>query len=459
MLYLIFLILFFIAFAFFCWSNVRRGIYAICLLLPTYLVRFTIGGIPLTLLEGMIIILFIIWLIKIYQDQSLDLAITGQIRKLFHWRNWSENMVVINLIPPVIRWPLVIFLAASFVAFLWSPNQFAAAGIWKAYFLEAVVFFVLVIYNIKNHQQLNWVVNNLAILAIVIFIYALIQKLTGWQIPNPEWANPFDRRVTTFFGYPNANGLLLGPLSVIFLATSFLSQNIFSRLLKITAVVASLSTIVWAQSEGALVASCLVMLVILLVQKRTRKRVIILVIILLALSLTQIDQLPIIKQKILLQDLSGQIRQQQWTETTQMLEKNILLGGGLANYQAAISPYHQRGMNIDGQWQPVEIYLYPHNIILNFWTEIGLIGLLAFLAMIIGAGLLIYRAILIIKKTNLEQRRQYEQYLLAGAGALAVIFIHGLVDVHYFKNDLSILFWLVMGLIVINYNLLSSKEA
>jgi len=33
------------------------------------------------------------------------------------------------------------------------------------------------------------------------------------------------------------------------------------------------------------------------------------------------------------------------------------------------------------------------------------------------------------------------------------------VDVHYFKNDLSILFWLVMGLIVINYNLLSSKEA
>ena len=93
------------------------------------------------------------------------------------------------------------------------------------------------------------------------------------------------------------------------------------------------------------------------------------------------------------------------------------------------------------------------------FTGIGLIGLLAFLAMIIGAGLLIYRAILIIKKTNLEQRRQYEQYLLAGAGALAVIFIHGLVDVHYFKNDLSILFWLVMGLIVINYNLLSSKEA
>lgn len=452
MLTTIFLILFFIAFTIFSWTKVNRGIYLICLLLPTYLVRFSVVGIPLTMLEVMVFILFIIWLIKIYQDQSIDLGFIAQLKKIWQPSKWSDQMVVINLIPLPIRWPLVIFLAASFVAFLWSPNQLAAAGIWKAYFLEAIIFLILFVYNIKNQKQLNWVINNLAILTVVIFFYALIQKLTGWQIPNPEWANPFDRRVTTFFGYPNANGLLMGPLSVIFLATSFLPQNIFSRLLKVFAVAASLSIIIWAQSEGALVASALAILIVLLIQKRSRKKVLVLLAIMAFLSFWQLDKLALVKEKLLLQDLSGQIRQQQWTETMQMLNNNILLGGGLANYQQAIGPYHQRGLNINGQWQPVEIYLYPHNIILNFWTEIGLIGLSAFLGIIVGAGLLVFRAMVMVRQSGAEQRQQYEPYLLAGAGALVVIIIHGLVDVPYFKNDLSILFWLVVGIIAINYN-------
>jgi len=36
------------------------------------------------------------------------------------------------------------------------------------------------------------------------------------------------------------------------------------------------------------------------------------------------------------------------------------------------------------------------------------------------------------------------------SASMLIIFIQGLVDVPYFKNDLAIFFWLLMGLMAIN---------
>ena len=62
----------------------------------------------------------------------------------------------------------------------------------------------------------------------------------------------------------------------------------------------------------------------------------------------------------LFQKFSGQLRLSMWQETLEMLKTHPLQGGGLANYQSAVFPYHTL------QW--AEIYLYPHNIFLNFFT-------------------------------------------------------------------------------------------
>ncbi|MCA9389730.1 MAG: hypothetical protein KC585_03955, partial [Candidatus Magasanikbacteria bacterium] len=70
---------------------------------------------------------------------------------------------------------------------------------------------------------------------------------------------------------------------------------------------------------------------------------------------------------------------------------------------------------------------YPHNIILNFWVETGLAGLLAFF-WIVFAWL-----------------KKKEAMLLP----LVALLIHGLVDVPYFKNDLAIVFFLVLALCAI----------
>ena len=127
-----------------------------------------------------------------------------------------------------------------------------------------------------------------------------------------------------------------------------------------------------------------------------------------------------------LQASSLEIRASQWQEASQFLSDNFFFGAGLSGYQEAIAFYHQ----VD--W--IEVYLYPHNIVLNFWIELGLLGLVAWIA------IMIY-----VLKTLLSLHRQSN----AWAWPLSMFWLtwlaHGLVDVPYFKNDLSVLFFIMLA--------------
>jgi O-antigen ligase len=135
---------------------------------------------------------------------------------------------------------------------------------------------------------------------------------------------------------------------------------------------------------------------------------------------------------------------------------SFILGNGLSGYPLAVSSYHQEGIffNRDKMenfhsilygnaelrakyWQPVEIYLYPHNIFLNFWTELGIFGMLVFTWLI---------GIFLLKSFNVY--RSTKNILSLGLfSAMIAMIIHGLVDVPYFKNDLSALFFVILALL------------
>ena len=153
-----------------------------------------------------------------------------------------------------------------------------------------------------------------------------------------------------------------------------------------------------------------------------------------------------------------------------------LIGTGLSGYQAAIRPYHQEGIffnfsrDIDFRqqivwgseeykakhWQPVEIYMYPHNLVLNFWTELGLLGASLFIWIIIkfynsGIKTFIQNSKFTCTRLTgeIQNSKQVnnEKYIILGLiGAMTVIIVHGIVDVPYFKNDLAIIFWVLLAI-------------
>jgi O-antigen ligase len=164
---------------------------------------------------------------------------------------------------------------------------------------------------------------------------------------------------------------------------------------------------------------------------------------------------------------SFQIRKQGWLESWEMIKDDrFLSGAGLSEFKNKVEPYHQEGFFYnDGSdpefhrhtvfneeyrrkaWQPLEIYLYPHNIILNFWSELGFFGMMIFLWII---GKFFYYGFSVLNKNKSDFLKddflESRAIKLGIICAMVAILGHGLVDVPYFKNDLAILFWLLIAL-------------
>jgi len=470
--------------------------------LPSYLIRFTAFGIPMTLLEAMILIAFIVWLINNYK---------GIIRNL--------KFKIKNYFPPKADQPraekisnhypfdleIVLLLIVSFIAVAVAGFSDSGFGIWKAYFFEPVLL-LIVIFNVfgkKDNRegvirmtQIEKILWPLCISALAVSLLAIYQKLTGAFIFNDFWAVAEARRATSFFGYPNAVGLYLGPLVLVFLGWFFYQRKIINnqtprltggqanskqisiiknqfinRLIILLITSLSLLAIYYAKSKGALIGVAAGMFVFaVLANKKIRWILIILALVsIVGVSLYQpareYAKEKIIYNKSLLIRLAG------WKDTWAMLNDGRLISGsGLANFQASIVPYHTEGFFYnDGtdpefhrhvvwnedykkkSWQPLEIYLYPHNIILNFWVELGLAGVLLFIWII---GKFWVMGFKIIRNLKFEIRNFdiiNKKYLVIGLMcSMVVIFIHGLVDVPYFKNDLAVMFWLLVALMSIS---------
>ncbi len=393
------LIYFLLAFAYagISWMNSRIGLILLVAVLPSYLLRFELFGIPSTLLELLVLGFLLTWILK---NRS-------QIKELFK-------------LPELLKLAIILFVIAGIIGIGVAPDTLSALGTFKAYLLEPILLFLIVRLELLNKRvSANDLFAALGLSAIILSLVAFAQKLTGLGIPAP-W--DIEGRVTSVFDYPNALGLYLGPIIVIALLKIKDRKN---WMLWIPAAVFSIRAITLSQSEAAIVAVIATILLAGLVHCRTR----IFAIAITALLLVAVLLSPALQSKLTLQDYSGGVRLSQWEETTEMLRSNWVFGAGLNGYPEALEPYHTA--------THYEIFQYPHNFIFNIWTELGILGLIAFVVLTLA----------ILKTTH---RSSLIAHRYIAFFALIEITIHGLVDVPYFKNDLAILTWVLIAILYAN---------
>lgn len=405
----------------------RNRVHAIALVLfflPLYIIRFSVGPIPSTLLEGMILVLFVVWVVE-------KKGIAGVLKFV------NEKISKASRQEKMLYFFLYLFVMSATVSVAFSPEPRAALGIWRAYFIEPALFFLVFIDTIKTRAHMARLISASIFSGTIIAAVAVYQKITGWNIPAP-WID--ERRVTSIYPYPNAVGLYLAP--IVWLAfwrarAFFQEKKNLQTILFCAAALLMVVSIYFSKTEAALVALLAVAGGFgLLWNARTR----IITLVIIALGAFFIFSSPTISgpvtEKILLRDWSGIVRIKTWKETAEMLKDYSITGAGLAGYQKTFEKYHTRTY--------IEIFLYPHNIILNFWSEIGLYGLISFILVCAGAFVLLRAA------ARASPQNRFFTYMLGAA--FATILIHGLVDAPYFKNDLSLFFWALLGCAVIMRN-------
>ncbi len=428
------------------------GIYLIILLLPTYQIRFQLARIPMTFLEGMILILgaieFVRFIILSLRGTAAAETKQSKIQKL---RSDAHND----------KWLLIfilLFLLAALISVFVSPVRIKAAGVFKAYFAEAVLFCFLTVLIIDTQKKLQRLWKILAILVLYLSIFGIYQFITLYGLPFNWWAvDVASRRITSLLNHPNALALLLGPVIAMLL---FLPNK---RKLEWTSIILGIAALYLSFSRAAWLALVLTVLGWLLITSlpwrgeglREGLKLLLAIIVIVSLILV----VPFSRTKILDlvrgRDLSQQNRYVLWSAAQDMLKKSPVLGVGLMGFHEAYKNYPLGPDRV--------VQNYPHNFFLNFWLETGLLGLIS----ITGLLILFYKKVYLLLKSPSpdpsppgrgkaendssplrgEDKGGGEKSLvLVAVAGMSMIILHGLVDVSYFKNDLSVLFWLIYAL-------------
>lgn len=398
-------IIFGLAFLGFCFWRWQWALAFFCLALPTYLIKLKYFGLPTTVLEIMFGALMLSWVVAYARKDWLT------IKDFFISNRWFSLMVVL-------------FFIASVVGIFISGTWFKSLGQWRAYFLEPIVlFFVL----IGRNRKLDWRLPVFGLLGsgLAVVVVALMQKFfLNFYAPS-LWNDNLNGRVTSFFTSPNTVGLFLIPLVPLLLwlvIKKYQEKKTGSAIFFSIIFLLFLVAIFFSYSQGAWIGLGAAV-VVFLFSFGYRKISIGLVV----LGVMTVLLVPNIRSAVMFQDKASQNRLVLWSNSGEFLTaspKNFVFGTGIRSfYQKIEKPLFRAGT--------MEKLIYPHNVLLNFWTETGLFGVIGFI------GLMSVSLYWIFKNKN---RLISATWLAVWTGFV----VHGLVDVPYFKNDLAFLFWILI---------------
>lgn len=410
MTYALLLSCFFLLFASITWRDFVFGVGLFAALLPAYTLRFSVGPLPVTTLEGMFFILFFVWFLQEVRAKKIQSHFVCITRSRFFY-------------------PGLLLVASAAISVFWATDRVAALGILKAYFIEPFLLYMMLISRVRSQEAWKKVFIGLGVSVFFVTAIAIVQSITGMYLPTWEWTLAETRRATGPFTSPNALGLLVVPIGAMFLAWRFTNQR-WPKWLEVFSVAVIFSAglaIVLALSKGAILAYLAVAMMMLYLVWSPKKTVI-----LGSIALLVLLALPSVRSQVIslatFQQASGQSRITLYKGAMELLQKHPITGLGLASFADMFETV-----------RPAEYYeelIYPHNLFLNTWSETGILGLAALLWIVF-----------ICVHIGWQYRHQrnglfYSWIFLA---ALLPMFVHGMVDVPYFKNDLAMLTWILLA--------------
>lgn len=385
----------------------------IVIFLPVYLVRFDIFSIPTTLLE------LLIWatvLIQICIDKKLILP---------------KNKLILYF--------LGVFIVSGLVGILFSDDFITALGQFKAYIVDPLVFVWLIWRSQprKNRSVASTLLDGLVVSSVVMSLFAMGQKLLD--------ITTVDNRVVGIFSFENgasANYLALYLAPAFAISVISMIKDKQRRILFSISSLIILLGIYLSGSRGAILSS---MLAIMLVgwkyfsdRQQLNKKINIAIsigvifMILVAGYVARIN--PGAKAGSGRISDSNNIRYEIWKTTFEIETydwRNFIYGIGLGNYQNYFMKFTKERVNYPEYISPNA--LLPHNLFLSFWVQGGLLMLISMSYVLITA----------LKKSLSNHKHTIT------VGILTIV-IYGLVDTPYWKNDLVMIYWMLVALAIIS---------
>lgn len=360
--------------------------------LPLYVVRWHYGPVPTTLLETLVI-------------ATVALYVVGR------WRDgWRRPLSTVYDIP------ILLLLVAGAISVVVAKDHRAAFGLYRAFFVEPVAIFYVGIDLLRLPLTVRRVIVALAAGSTLFAVLNLIVVARALAAHDLNVGSA----PSAVYGDANYVAVYLEPPVALATALMLYSAGRMRWVGAVWLAVAGLALLL-TFSKGAYLALGVLGLIAVLSYRRWR----IPLFAGLVVAAAAISQVSLIKDRLSTAGDALLGRLEIFQATISMIKAHPILGVGLGGYT-----YVYRGFAREP---------YPHNLWFAFWVELGLLGLIAFAVIFFG---LLWRG----RKAWPRVQDVYRPALWGTLVALLLWFVHGMVDTPYWKNDMSIEFWVLAAI-------------
>lgn len=399
-------------------SIVRKLVFISPFLFAAYFFQFQVAGIPFTVLELFVYVLFGLWIVELIRDRKI---ISWDKRTRLYW--YAAFGILVGATIGVLSAPDFISLPSGEIL----NAKRATLGVWKGWLVAPMLYFAVITQVIRSESQAT------KLLRMFVYSAGFVSLLAhGWAIFADGLT--IDFRLSGF--YESANYLALYVVPALLLNLYFVMQRPKKPTRQYLFDLGNLTVLTYSlfftQSYAAIIAVFGAMGLYAVYQlfsnpKRRRKMLIALTALAVVFSVVIVTQFntPKFKQALDYKNRSStSVRLEIYQTAIEIIRRHPLTGVGPGLFQAN----YQNIAPVVLNRAPLEWNMpHSHNIFLGFWINAGIIGLIAFLALLILA------------------HQRFTVPLIALWGTV----IHGLFDMPFWKNDLAMIFWLLIACILI----------
>jgi O-antigen ligase len=405
---------------------------------PLYVWRFNLFSLPTNFL---MLWVFLVWLIFF-----LYLIHTKQVLSfLVHAKKLNTKVLLF----------IFLFFISGVMSLFVNEFSIKKLGQFFVLFLQPMsIFFIANFLFAQNAKIKDLLLNTCYLLLGLMGLYATIQYFTLWGLPPEYWGNSVEpKRTISFFTHPNFYALFSTPLLAFLIPDLLLrakGQELRTKLPILFWMAGAMGLLLSLSRAGWLgLTSAILVYLIVAGDKKIRKivSVIVMVIVMVMLSV------PNFRYRLLLPfygEKSANSRTELWASGWEAIKTSPILGLGLNGYANNYQKFQTD--------KTLDTHNFPHNILLNLWVETGVLGLLSLVGVIIfGVYKGLKKSGVILTLPQAGEESQQQRYLakhqnetikLGIALFLICLITQGFMDNPYFKNDLSIIFWIIMAIAI-----------
>lgn len=421
-------------------TSIRNDLYSFLLLvvagmLPLYIIRFSILGIPTNVFEVAVFVLAFVGICSTKIRQS-----------------WIRT---IKTMPVSMKIAIGLFFLSACISTGISDEKHVSLGILKGWIIVPLLFSFFTASAVKNNPAIkSRILDSLIYSAVAVSLLGIAQI-------------GYIGRVRSLYDVPNSLALFVVPILIIALYRGVQLKKkmyIFSALIMCIAVLATQSGGAILAIIGTIIIGWLFRVILppiggregvgagqeqfpassphpRLLLSKEKGVITVLFIVFITLSIFFLSG----RFQYLISPLihpgatnSATVRLQLWNIGTRLIAQHPILGIGLGQFEPAYQSELHRLLELSSRGvqatsyklQSEFVFRDPHNWIISFWLNMGIVGLASFVYL----NWLAIRAS--VKSKNIENK--------AIALALISILLFGVVDTIYWKNDLSALWWILV---------------